>query len=99
MIELNLYLHNQYTYTFASTQSVVVGNDKVSGAGIYTIVTNEEYVVVNGIVASPFAASHVVGNTFYNVYRAMYNYVPGLFKSSLFHTFYPTFAHLVMKTW
>jgi hypothetical protein len=80
-------------------QSVVVGNDKVAGAGIYTIVTNEEYVVVNGIVASPFATSHVVGNTFYNVYRAMYNYVPGLFKSSLFHTFYSTFAHLVMKTW
>jgi len=80
-------------------QSAVVSNNKVAGAGIYTIVTNEEYVVVNGVVASPFATSHAMGNTFYNVYRAMYNYVPGLFKSSLFQTFHATFAHLAMKTW
>jgi hypothetical protein len=80
-------------------QSAVVSNNKVAGAGIYTIVTNEEYVVVNGVVASPFAVSHAAGNTFYNVYRAMYNYVPGLFKSSLFQTFHATFAHLAMKTW
>ena len=80
-------------------QSAVVSNNKVAGAGIYTIVTNEEYVVVNGVVASPFATCHAMGNTFYNVYRAMYNYVPGLFKSSLFQTFHATFAHLAMKTW
>ncbi len=80
-------------------QSAVVSNDKVAGNGIYTIVTNEEYVVVNGVIASPFAASHAMGNTFYNVYRAMYNYVPGLFKSSLFQSFHSTFAHVAMKTW
>ena len=80
-------------------QSAVVSNYKVAGNGIYTIVTNEEYVVVNGVVASPFAASHAMGNTFYNVYRAMYIYVPGLFKSSLFQSFHSTFAHLAMKTW
>ncbi len=80
-------------------QSAVVSNNKVAGTGIYTIVTNEEYVVVNGVVASPFAVSHAVGNTFYNVYRAMYNYVPGLLKSSFFQTFHATFASLAMKTW
>ncbi len=80
-------------------QSSVVSNNKVAGTGIYTIVTNEEYVVVNGVVASPFAASHAMGNTFYNVYRAMYNYVPGLFKSSVFQTFHSTFATVAMKTW
>ena len=58
-------------------QSAVVSNNKVADTGIYTIVTNEEYVVVNEVVASPFAVSHAVGNTFYNVYRAMYKYVPG----------------------
>jgi hypothetical protein len=80
-------------------QSEVVSNNKVAGTGIYTIVTNEEYVVVNGVVASPFAVSHAVGNTFYYVYRAMYKYVPGLFKSSFFQTFHATFASLAMKTW
>ncbi len=58
-----------------------------------------KYVVVNGVVASPFAVSHAVGNTFYNVYRAMYKYVPGLLKSSFFQTFHATFANLAMKTW
>ena len=81
------------------SQTTVVSNNKVAGSGIYTIVTNEEYVVVNGVVASPFATSHAVGNAYYNVYRAMYNYVPGLLKSRLFQTFHATFAHLAMKTW
>jgi len=80
-------------------QSAVVSNNKVAGSGIYTIVTGEEYVVVNGVVASPFATSHAMGNTFYNVYRAMYNYVPGLFKSRVFQSFHSTFATLAMKTW
>ncbi len=80
-------------------QSNVVSNNKIPGTGIYTIVTNEEYVVVNGVIASPFAVSHTVGNTFYNVYRVMYNYVPGAFKSSIFQSFHSTFATLAMKTW
>jgi len=80
-------------------QTAVLSNTKVLATGIYTIVTNEEYVVVNGVVASPFAASHFIGNTFYNVYRAMYRYVPGLFKSSAFQAFHSTFATLATKTW
>ncbi len=80
-------------------QSAVVSNNKIAGTGIYTIVTNEEYVVVNGVIASPFAASHAIGNTFYNVYRVLYNYVPGAFKSSLFQSFHSTFATLATKTW
>ena len=80
-------------------QAAVVSNNKVTGTGIYTIVANEEYVVVNGIVASPFGASHMIGNTFYNVHRVMYHYVPALFKSRLFQSFHSTLAALVTKTW
>ncbi len=80
-------------------QSAVVSNNKVTGTGIYTIITSDEYVVVNNVIASPFAASHAMGNTFYNVYRAMYKYSPGLIQSSLFQSFHATFSHLAMKTW
>ena len=30
------------------------------GRGVYTVVTMKEYIVVNGLTASPFAASHIV---------------------------------------
>jgi len=77
----------------------VVANNHVVGYGIYTIITKEEYVVVNGVVASPFAVSHAVANSFYNMYRVVYEYAPGLFKSAWFQAFHATFAHLSMKTW
>ena len=36
------------------------------GRGVYTVVTMKEYIVVNGLTASPFAASHIVGSLFYD---------------------------------
>jgi hypothetical protein len=43
----------------------------VQGRGVYTVVTEEEFVVVNGFVASPFAVNHAVANAYYNVIRAV----------------------------
>lgn len=40
----------------------------VRSQGIYTVVIDNEYVVVNGIVASPFAISHSWGRLFYSFY-------------------------------
>ena len=71
--------------TYASSVSVgdcvmtVSGEDMVStvetvqGKGLYTVVTEEEYVVVNGIIASPFAANHMVANLYYNLHRFVYS--------------------------
>jgi hypothetical protein len=36
----------------------------------------QEFVVINGIVASPFAENHFVANIFYNLHRAMYATFP-----------------------
>ena len=69
----------------------VSGKDKVStietvqGKGLYTIVTKEEYVVVNGIIASPFAANHMLANLYYNVHRFMYASAPSFLNSPLLH--------------
>jgi hypothetical protein len=53
------------------------GFDKVTAvqnvmahSGIYSVVAEEEYIVVNGFVASPFAVNHAVSNAYYNVIRA-----------------------------
>jgi hypothetical protein len=61
----------------------VVSTSSVTGSGVYTVVTNEEMVVVNGFVASPFAVNHAVANAYYNVVRAVSSVVPGLMGSSL----------------
>jgi Hint module len=57
--------------------------EAVQGQGLYTIVTKDEYVVVNGIIASPFAFNHVVTNFYYNIHRFVYACVPGLLTSPL----------------
>ena len=40
----------------------------------------EEFVIVNGAVASPFAISHVFVNVYYNVDRMLYVYFPTVLK-------------------
>jgi Hint module len=58
----------------------------VRGQGLYTIVTKEEYVVVNGVIASPFAYNHMVANIYYNAHRFIYALAPGLLTFPLFHS-------------
>ena len=60
--------------------------EKVQGEGVYTIVTNEEYVVVNGIVASPFGANHMMANIYYNIHRFLYAISPSLLASTFLHS-------------
>jgi hypothetical protein len=54
-----------------SGSATVESTKTVQGRGIYTVVTEEEFVVVNGFVASPFAVNHAVANAYYNVIRAV----------------------------
>ena len=66
----------------------VNGNEAVTAVsvtkaiGIYTAVTTNEFLVVNGIVASPFAVAHGLLNAFYSLHRALVTYFPLAFKSS-----------------
>jgi Hint module len=60
--------------------------EKVQGEGVYTIVTNEEYVVVNGVIASPFGANHMMANLYYNIHRFLYSLSPVLLASNLLHS-------------
>jgi hypothetical protein len=59
-------------------QEQVTAVSSVSGNGIYTVITNEEMVVVNGIIASPFAENHAISHAWYNVFRAVYRILPGV---------------------
>ena len=59
--------------------------DTTHSRGVYTIVTNEEFIVVNGIVASSFGANHMLANLYYNVHRALYAWAPGLLSITFLH--------------
>jgi hypothetical protein len=57
----------------------VVSNTEKYDNGLYTIVTQSEFVVVDGLVASPFAVNHYIVNKFYNVHRLFYATFPASF--------------------
>jgi Hint module len=59
--------------------------ETVQGEGVYTAVTQEEFIVVNGIIASPFGANHMMANLYYNMHRFLYTLSPVLLSSNLLH--------------
>ena len=69
-----------------SGKDMVSTVETVQGKGLYTIVTKEEYVVVNGIIASPFAANHMLANLYYNVHRFVYASAPFLLNYPPLHS-------------
>ena len=71
----------------ASCLRTVNGAEAVSsietfqGKGIYSAVTlDNEFLVVDGVVASPFAMAHGLVNAYYNLHRAVYKTFPSLMK-------------------
>jgi hypothetical protein len=55
----------------------------------------QEYLVVNGVIASPFAANHMMANIYYNLHRFLYILCPSLLSSSLFHTINEDLGRLI----
>ena len=79
--------------TVSDCVMTVGGEERVStvsttlSEGLYTIVTKEEFVIVNGIIASPFAYNHVAGNLYYQLHRFLYDTAPQLLLSPLIRYF------------
>lgn len=57
--------------------------DLVPGKGVYTVVVINAYIIVNGIVASPFAINHALGHWYYNLHRTVYRYFPAIWSVSV----------------
>jgi Hint module len=56
--------------------SRLMSKRQVVSYGKYTVVTMEGLPVVDGIVASPFAYNHIIGNGFYYIHRITYFLFP-----------------------
>ena len=73
----------------------VVGVEKHVSRGIYTVVTTEEFLMVSGIMASPFAVTHTPCHLFYHLHRALYCLVPSLLESEVFQKGFEAFGLMV----
>lgn len=60
----------------------------------FTLVPIDEYVVVNGFIASPFSWSHQVGHSFYNIHRFLFIKFPMLFTQGWLSSGVSIFADL-----
>jgi Hint module len=76
----------------------VTATSFVRGKGVYTIVTTEEFIVVNGIVASPFSLNHHAANGFYNVFRILYFLAPAVLKNSFMGAIYERIGAILQST-
>jgi len=61
-------------------EDVLTATKKVQANGIYTAITHNEFIVVGGVIASPFAMNHELVNSYYNIHRFAYNYFPDLLQ-------------------
>jgi hypothetical protein len=59
--------------------------------GLYSAIAEEEFIVVNGIIVSPFAHNHVVTNAYYNVLRWLP--LPDFMSSFLFSNHWVALAN------
>lgn len=73
----------------------VVSNEEAPAAGLYSLVTTEALVVVNGVIASPFAGNHAAANAFYNVHRWLHKAFPSMLQSQWLHTANEIFGALI----
>jgi len=76
--------------------STVTSKTYTVASGIYSAVTNNEFLVVDGVVASPFAISHAVPHAFYHLHRAIYALAPSFLKSPLASTANALFGALAV---
>ena len=74
----------------------IIGLDVIiDDSGYYTVVTQEELIVVNGFIASPFAVNHMIGHYFYNIHRFLYMVIPSVMKSEWFGQLHATSSDMI----
>jgi hypothetical protein len=65
-------------------KEIVIEVSNIDCEGIYTVVTLEEFIVVNNIVASPYALFHFLGHLYYSIHKFLYKANPDIAKNPFF---------------
>ena len=81
-----------------SGEESIITISVAAGRGIYTVVTKADgLLVVNGVMASPFASNHLVANSFYNIHRMVSNLIPLLSRSDFAMSTIKAFGDIVLS--
>lgn len=65
--------------TVDGTESIL-NVSSILGKGVYSAITMDEFIIVNGVIASPFASNHAVAHAYYNVQRWLFRLSPSLVR-------------------
>ena len=55
--------------------------ETISRRGVYSVITEKEYIIVNGFVVSPFSQNHAITQKYYDIHRFLYTYFPDVLLS------------------
>ena len=61
----------------------VEDNVRVVRLGLFTIVTEEEFLVISGVMVSPYASNHALAHVFYTAYRGVIALFPAIMQTRL----------------
>ena len=79
-----------------SGEEAVSAVSVVVGEGVYTVVPEKDaLLVVNGVIASPFAVNHLIANAFYNIHRVVLSVAPSVMRTSFVSKVVSAFGELV----
>jgi intein/homing endonuclease len=65
-------------------RETVTSVSNIDREGMYTVITLEEFIVVNNVVASPYAVSHFLANVYYSIHKVLYKTNPDIVKHQIF---------------
>ena len=81
-----------------SGEEVIISTKSAPGQGVYTAVTKKNaLLVVNGIMASPFATNHLVATSFYNIHRFVYKLAPNWAQTTFAMSVVKEFGDIVLS--
>ena len=75
----------------------ILSKEIMTNYGLYSLITLNEYLVINDMVVSPFAYNHYYTNQYYNIYRLLYIWFPKLLKSNNFRYLNELFNDFITK--
>lgn len=64
---------NNILFEDKARSTTVISVKKVVDSGLYTLVTDNEFLIVNGVIVSPFETAHSIAHNFYEFHRAAYH--------------------------
>ena len=69
----------------------------VVDSGLYTVVTDNEFLIVNGIFVSPFETAHLLVHNSYNIHRIAYQISDYLELEACIHFIFSTYSDGSMR--